>query len=261
MNISTWIGLTLASCTLMLGTVFADNGTPAPFDHSHAAYSNVLQKHVVNGIVDYSALLKDRARLDAYIQTMAAVRLQEFQRWGNEEQLAYLINLYNAETLQLIVDNYPVDSIRDIGGFFTKPWDLKVVSLFGKTVTLNTIEHGILRKNYQEPRVHFALVCAARGCPPLRNEAYVPDALYQQLDEQARVFFGTPEKNRVEIADKTVYLSPVLKWYGDDFGATSRRMLDYVSHYFPADAAAALRTQEFSIEYTHYDWDLNDKEH
>lgn len=252
------IPLIVLAAQIALSAV-ADNGDPAAFDHSHAAYTAVLERHVQEGIVDYAALLANRAQLDNYLKTLSAVRLQEFQRWGNEEQLAYLINLYNAETLQLIIDNYPVDSIKDIGGFFTKPWDLEVVSLFGKAVTLNTIEHGILRKNYHEPRIHFALVCAARGCPPLRSEAYRPDALYQQLDEQARLFFSTPAKNRVDIGAETVYLSPILKWYGDDFGSNSRRMLDYISHYFPPDAAAALRTRELSIEYTDYDWDLNDK--
>lgn len=248
---------TLAAAVLAMlagGVATADS-----FDHMHKHWTDVLQRFVVDGRVDYAGLKANRAGLDGYLNEVAAVPLREFQSWNTNQQLAFLINLYNAETLQLIVDNYPVDSIKDIGGFFTKPWDLKCVSLFGKTITLNTIEHGMIRKNYQEPRIHFALVCAARGCPPLRSEAYVAERLDAQLDEQALTFLSTPEKNRIDLDKKTLYLSPIFKWYGDDFQKYSRGVQYFVSHYYPKANERALRDGAYTIYYTDYDWSLNDQ--
>jgi hypothetical protein len=229
------------------------------FDHMHKHWTDVLHRFVVNGSVDYAGLKADRSSLDGYLSELAAVTLREFQSWNANQQLAFLINLYNAETVQLIVDHYPVDSIKDIGGFLTKPWDLQCVHLFGKTVTLDTIEHGMIRKNYKEPRIHFVLVCAARGCPPLRSEAYVADRLDAQLDDQVLVFLNTPEKNRIDLENKALYLSPIFKWYGDDFQKYSRSVQYFLSHYYPKEYERALRDGAYEIYYTDYDWSLNDQ--
>ena len=141
----------------------------------------------------------------------------EFNRWTQPQQLAFLINLYDAATLKLIVEHYPVKSIKDIGNFFKGPWKQEVVPLLGKTVTLDYLEHGVLRKKYAEPRIHFAIVCAAKGCPPLRAEAFVADRLNEQLDDQGRVFLGPKEKNRWDTHARVLYLSPIFKWFSEDF--------------------------------------------
>ena len=169
--------------------------------------------------------------------------------------MAFLLNAYNAYTLKLITDRYPLKSIKDIGGWFSGPWDQPVVKLFGETITLNTVEHKILRKDYSEPRIHFALVCAAKGCPPLRGEAYVAARLNGQLDDQAKLFLANPAKNRVDVANHTVYLSPIFKWYGSDFEKKSGSVLTALKPYWPGKAVA---TDDFKIRYTDYDWSLNE---
>lgn len=243
----------------MLGMLTAIGANADSFDHMHNHWTDVLHRFVADGRVDYAGLKADRAGLDKYLSEVAVVSLREFQSWNTNQQLAFLINLYNAETLQLIIDHYPVDSIKDIGGFLTKPWDLECVNLFGKTVTLNAIEHGMIRKNYKEPRIHFALVCAARGCPPLRSEAYVAERLDEQLDDQTQTFLSTPTKNRIDPDSNTLYLSPIFKWYGDDFQKYARGVQYFVSHYYPKANERALRDGAYEIRYTDYDWSLNDQ--
>ena len=147
---------------------------------------------ISNGQVDYMGLKADPKALDRYLTTLATVSGVQLQSWTESQQLAFFINLYNASTLRLILDNYPVKSIKDIGSLFTGPWDQPAVRLFGKTVTLNTLEHALLRKQYHEPRLHMALVCAAKGCPPLRSEAYTAERLNEQLDAQARTYLASP---------------------------------------------------------------------
>lgn len=243
----------------MLVILAAGGAAADSFDHTHNHWTDALRRFVVDGRVDYARLKTNRADLDKYLGELASVPLREFQSWNTNQQLAFLINLYNAETVQLIIDHYPVDSIKDIGGWMTKPWDLKCVNLFGKTVTLDTIEHGMIRKNYKEPRIHFALVCAARGCPPLRSEAYVAEQLDAQLDDQVLVFLATPEKNRIDTENKTLYLSPIFKWYGEDFQKYTRGVQYFLSRYYPKVDERALRDGAYKIYYTDYDWSLNDQ--
>ena len=188
---------------------------------------------------------------------VASVAEPDFKRWTEPQQLAFLINAYNAYTLQLIIDHHPVKSIKDIGGLLKGPWDQPVVRLFGRTLTLNHLEHEIIRKDYPDPRIHFALVCAARGCPPLRDEVYVADRLEEQLDDQARQFLATPAKNRVDAGTRTVYLSPIFKWYGADFEKKHGSVLAALQPYWPKASASALAQGGFKIRYTDYDWSLN----
>lgn len=229
------------------------------FDHEHAALSEVLQTHVrENGRVDYAALKQDPQKLLQYLDALAAVDEAAFRTWDEKQQLAYLINLYNAHTLQLILDHYPLDSIRDIGTLFMGPWDQEVVPLFGRHVSLDYVEHGILRKEYQEPRIHFALVCAAKGCPPLRREPYTAGSLEAQLEDQGRLFLAAPHKNRIDREKKIVYLSSIFKWFKKDFQAQHENILDFVKPYLPADAAAAMAAEKYDVKYTDYDWTLNE---
>ena len=132
------------------------------------------------------------------------------------------------------------------------------MSLFGEKVTLDHVEHDLIRKDYKEPRVHFALVCAARSCPPLRGEPYTPDKLDEQLEDQGSVFMNTPSKNRVDLENRTVYLSKIFKWFSGDFEEASGSVLAFVRPYFPKDISKQLEEHEFAVEYMDYDWALND---
>lgn len=234
--------------------VLAATGSAAPYDHSHAALDAILKARVRAGLVDYAGLKAERAPLDAYLTEAGSVPMATFQQWSKDEQLAFLINVYNGATLQLIIDGYPVDSIKSLGGLVKSPWAKESVLLFGKKISLDTLEHKIIRKNYAEPRIHFALVCAAMGCPPLRNEAYQSARLEEQLEAQTKEFLTTPEKNRVDVEKKVVWMSPIFKWYGEDFQTDGGALLAYLAPYLGQTSL-----EGYKIEYTDYDWALNEQ--
>jgi hypothetical protein len=243
-------------CALALGcALIASQATAAKFDQTHALFTSVLTNSVKDARVNYAALKARPQDLNRYLVQIAAVSKAEFRHWNEPQQIAFLSNAYNAYTLKLIIDHYPLKSIKDIGGWFSGPWDQAVVKLYGETITLNTLEHEILRVDYAEPRLHFVLVCAALGCPPLRNEAYVEARLEAQLVDQAKQFLATPEKNRVETAQRTVFLSPIFKWYGGDFEKKSGSVLAALKPYWPGEPAAGYAN--FKIRHTDYDWSLN----
>ena len=245
-------------CILMLGSVsIASQATTAEFGQTHALFTSVLTNYVKDARVDFAALKAHPQDLTRYLDQVAAVSKAEFKKWSEPEQIAFLANAYNAYTLRLIIDHYPLKSIKDIGSFFQGPWDQPVVRLFGETITLNTLEHKILRVDYAEPRLHFALVCAAKGCPPLRNEAYVGVRLNEQLNDQGKQFLAETAKNRVEAAEHTVYLSPIFKCYAGDFEKKSGSVLAALKPYWPAKPVAGY--EEFEIRYTGYDWSLNEQ--
>jgi uncharacterized protein DUF547 len=236
---------------LAAGLLWAADSASA-FDHSHAHLATVLQQHVTNGLVHYSALKQEPKDLQAYLNEMNGVEEPDFKQWKREEQLAFLINLYNASILKLIIDHYPIKSVKDVGGWFGRPWDVEIVPLFGKIATLSYLEHEMLRK-FNEPRIHFALVCGARGCPELRAEPYVPDKLDAQLTEQGRKFIRDRTKNRVEAAERALYLSPIFKWFADDFTRHSGSVVKFVQIYRPD-----IPSLQWKIRYTDYNWLLND---
>lgn len=227
------------------------------FDHEHQGFDALLRSHVKAERVDYKSLKADPSDLNAYLGQLAAVSESEFQKWSENQQLAMLINLYNAATLKLIIDHYPVNSIKDIGGFFQKPWSIKSLTLFGEPTTLKHVEHGILRKNYSEPRIHFAIVCAAKGCPALRPGAFTAEQLDSQLTEQGEKFLRDREKNRVDASSQTVYLSEIFDWFEKDF-EKGGSVIDFVKPYFSTADANSLNN-DFKIKYTDYDWSLNEQ--
>ena len=242
------------------------------FDPNHTLYDGVLKGFVKEGLVNYAGLKENPESLNQYLADLSQVKEQEFKSWNELQQIAYLVNLYNAATLKLIVNNYPVKSIKNIGSFFKGPWDQPVVRLFGKTITLNTLEHKIIRVDYDEPRIHLALVCAAMGCPPLRGEAYTSEKLNAQLDDQAKVFLKNPIKFRIDRQDSTIYLSPIFKWYGEDFvdkftpeagldglNKTERAVLNFCSRYLSDADQKYLATGGYSVRYLGYNWSLNEK--
>mgnify|MGYP005848381313 CR=1 FL=1 len=240
----------LCFATLTLRSIAAD------FDQSHAIFDGVLKQYVKNARVDYVALKAHPQDLNRYLDQVAAVSKAEFKKWSEPQQIAFLSNAYNAYTLRLIIDHYPLKSIKDIGSFISGPWDQPVVKLFGETINLNTVEHKILCVDYAEPRLHFVLVCAAKGCPPLRGEAYVGTRLEEQLADQTKQFLAESAKNRIAATERTVYLSPIFKWYGGDFEKKSGSVLTALKSYWPEKATA---TDGFKIRYTDYDWSLNEQ--
>lgn len=228
--------------------------TPA-FDPTHAQFDRVLRAHVRAGAVDYAALRAAPGPLNEYLAALATVTEADFRRWPEPERLAFLLNLYNAATLKLVVDHYPVSSIKDIGGFLRGPWKLEVVRVFGRVTTLDHVEHVLIRQRYPEPRIHFALVCAAKGCPPLRSEAYVGARLEEQLADQAKRFLAESAKNRIVATENTVYLSPLFRWYGSDFENKHGSVLAALKPYWPADPPSGY--ESFKVRYSDYDWSLN----
>lgn len=243
--------LIIALCSAMLTAL----SVAADFDPSHFRFDGVLKQYVKEARVNYVALKTHPDELNRYLDQIAAVRRAELESWDEKRQLAFLVNAYNAWTLRLIIDHYPLGSIKDIGNLIRGPWDQPVVHLFGETTDLNTLEHKFIRENHSEPRIHFALVCAAKGCPPLRSEAYVGARLEEQLVDQAKRFLSDRAKNRIDQAGRIVYLSPIFKWYGGDFEKKSGSVLEAIQPYWPGGSH---RTDGFKIRFTDYDWSLNE---
>lgn len=232
------------------------------FDHS--AFDDLLATHVdAHGVVDYDAFARS-ADFRGYLDQLARADLAPL---SESERLALWINAYNAYTIELINQHGERESIRNINrtlGFLKGkgPWQEPIATVAGHTYTLDQIEHEIIRKRFDEPRIHFALVCAALGCPPLRREAYTGARLDAQLDDQARRFLlRSPEKNRVDVEARRVYLSPIFDWYGEDFGRDAAEVGQYLARYFTGPEQELLRSGDFRIEYTHYDWTLNSQAH
>ena len=242
----------------LLALLPAPSRADEPFDQSHARYARVLAAVVKDARVDYAKLKADPRELDAYLQAVAAVPAAEFARWSEADRLALLLNLYNAQTLRLVVDHYPLKSIRSIGVLPGAAWRELIVRQGGQIMTLDHLENKIIRVEYREPRIHFALVCAALGCPPLRSEPFVGARLHQQLEDQARQFLGTPAKNRFDAAKNTLHLSPIFKWYEEDFTKPAGSLARYVQPFLPeAQRNALTDPASVKVRFTDYDWALN----
>jgi hypothetical protein len=244
---------------LLAGPGPGARGADGEFDLRHPRLARVLQGVVRDGRVDYARLRGAPGELDAYLDAVAAVPAATFQGWAREDRLALLLNLYNAATLRLIADHHPLGSIRDIGLLPGAAWRREGVRFGGRRISLDHLEHRMIRPDYGEPRIHFALVCAARGCPPLRTEPYVGDRLEAQLADQARVFLAQTAKNRFDPDSGTLWLSPIFDWYRDDFLAAAPSLEAYVRPLLPADAATALgaATGPVRVRFSDYDWRLN----
>lgn len=222
-------------------------------DQSNEHYQGILKTYVKHGLVDYSGLKSNPKDLNQYLELAASISKETFEGWSKNEQLAFLINVYNAQTLDLVADNYPVNSIKDIAGDSGGPWEQPIVTLFGEKRTLDALENEIIRGNYPEPRIHFALVCAALGCPKLINEPYNPEILDKQLEKQTKLFLMDSDKNSIDLRNKVLLLSPIFDWFKEDFILQSGSIIKFVSPYFGIET-----TGEFKIEYKNYDWTLND---
>ena len=248
--------LIIAGCSDTKET-YEISGTPAPIDHTHAAFTEILQTHMRGSKVDYAALKEDPAKLIAYLDTLAAVDQSDYGKWSKDQRMAFLINLYNAATLRLIIDHYPPESIKDIGGVIKGPWKQEVVRLWGKMVTLDHVEHDLLRPGFDEPRIHFAVNCASIGCPDLLNEAFRAADLEKQLEGQTRKFLADRSRNKLDAENKTLHLSPIFKWFEEDFLKKSGSVEKFVAPYFDEKERAVIRSGDLKIKHTDYDWSLN----
>lgn len=243
------------------------------FEHQHQAWSQILADNVIvkqKGAwtrVDYQQLADNPEALEEYLAQLSALEALTFETWSQAEQLSFLINAYNAFTLELIRSHYDqfaagdADSIRDLGSWLTSPWEREFFSLLGERRTLDWLEHEVIRPNYAEPRIHAALVCAAVSCPPLLNTAYTADQLDSQLEGQMTMFLNDATNNSFDAATNTLYLSSIFKWYGDDFldDKSYSALTDVAARYMKNQALtqALSESRDVAIRFNDYDWDLN----
>lgn len=277
--------LTAASLALALSGLAAIAGPVRGQALDHATLDTLLTLYVQDGRVDYTALKIGRETLDRYLDQVAGVEAAEFAGWPQSEQIAYLVNAYNAYVLETVIDHYPIEgsgffkkltspkrfgfpenSIRHIDGVF----DGIPHRVAGTEMTLDEIRRGTLHAKYSEPRVHFAFVSAAVSCPPLREEAYRGDRLDEQFDDQGHRFLNDPRLNRFEIERRQVHLSKIFDWYGEDFeqfatesGYSRDRktngVLNFVSRYLMDRVVEFLETGDYRVQFESYDWTLNDQ--
>jgi len=261
-------GLSLVIAAAVGGVEAAD------FDHRYEAYAELLRLHVRGAFVYYAGLKADRTRLDHVVSTFADATASDEPSWSREQRMAFWINAYNVLTLRAIVDHYPIrvrlvtlsprNSIRQIPDV----WTVLRFQVAGRRVTLDDIEHRILRPVFNDPRIHFAINCASVSCPPLAAEPYRPETLDAQLDDAARRYLASREG--LQLMGDTFQVSSIFKWYGDDFveqygsvvpsmrNARERAILGVLARYAPDSAAARARAGRGRIRYLDYDWTLND---
>lgn len=243
-------------CSLLLScgvpTTYKNSKAKAP---SHKLWDTLLQTHVSpEGMVDYKGLIKDSTAFRNYLEVLSSHPPAE--DWTKEEKLAYWINAYNAFTIQLIVDHYPVESIQDLHPKAYIPlvnsvWHKRFFQIGGKPMTLNAIEHKILRPKFEEPRIHFAIVCASKSCPKLLDQAYTPEALDQQLTTQAKAFLADDFRNK--ITPDHIQLSKIFSWFKGDF-TKDQSLIAFLNQYAPVPIE-----EQANISYLEYDWSLNEK--
>ena len=218
----------------------------------HTAWDALLRRHVnAQGQVDYAAVQQERAALETYLASLAAAQPSA---WSKDEQLAFWINAYNACVFKGVLDHFPLTSVKDVKGFFEK----LTYRVAGETLALNAIEAK--GRALGDWRIHFGVVCASSSCPFLRNEAYVPERVGEQLTDQARRFLADPSRG-LRVDGGTLWLSKIFKWYAKDFvpagSLTAETLIPVVAPYLPTETAQAVRQGKFSVKFLDYDWTLN----
>ncbi|MDH3809937.1 MAG: DUF547 domain-containing protein [Desulfuromonadales bacterium] len=245
-----------------------------PFDHEHATW-NLLVKNNVHwnlnrtaSLVNYAGFQKTHDFLKRYLFSLSAVTRTEFDTFRREQQLAFLINAYNAFTVELILTEYPeVTSIKELGSLFSSPWKRKFFLLLGESQNLDGIEHELIRGSgrYDEPLIHFAVNCASIGCPALLDEAFVAEKLDQQLLESTERFLSDRSRNRFDARTGTLEISSIFDWYAEDF-SKGWRGYDSLHDFFrthadwitdDAESVENLKEAALRIEFLDYDWSLN----
>ena len=269
------LGIAILATGLIAGSVNGEKAVASSFDHTYHQYAKLLRNHVMGTRVNHAKLHGDRAALDAVVADFGCVTASELSGWTANQQTAYLINAYNAFTLQAIADHYPIkarwfrvftphNSIKQISGVWTKlRWRAA-----GTDMTLDEIEHETLRAHYNEPRIHFAVNCAAVSCPPLRREPYTANQLDRQLILAARDYLSSD--SGLQVDGTTLRISRIFNWYGEDFINQYAHLIDtdrtpkqraifgVIAKYGPPEASRLAQTGTAGIRFLKYDWSLND---
>jgi hypothetical protein len=260
----------MKSLIALLLVLFASLAGAQAFDHNYAAWDALVKQHVKwlpdnkQSRVDYAAFAKDRAELKKVLDAMSAVSKDEFDKWPQPQRAAFLINAYNAFTVELILTKYPnLKSIKDLGSFIKSPWKIEFFSLLGEPRYLDWIEHERLRPKYGDPRVHAAVNCASIGCPALRNEAFTAAELDAQLEDGMQRFLGDQTRNRV--AGGKLEVSSIFKWFREDFEKGQKgfaQVEDVFARYATQltdkpEEQAALKAKSLPLTFLDYDWSLN----
>ncbi|MCU0561311.1 MAG: DUF547 domain-containing protein [Desulfobacterales bacterium] len=242
------VWLALAAAALLAAPAAA--AAAATVDH--ALWGRLLARHVKEGVVDYAGFKADEAKLDRYLAVLENTDPDALER---SEQFAFYINAYNAWTIKLILSGYPgVKSIKELGSIFQSPWKRRIATINGQSLSLDDIEHAILRPRFRDPRVHFAINCAAKSCPPLAAEPFRGAALDSQLDKLTRDFVNAPGSHRLEA--QTLWVSSIFKWFAEDFN-------DDPAGFYRSYAAGELKQRleqvrgPLRVKYLDYDWSLN----
>ncbi|MCZ6468869.1 MAG: DUF547 domain-containing protein [Candidatus Dadabacteria bacterium] len=254
------------------------------FDHSYAAYNSLLNRYVKNARVNYEGFINSRAKFETFLRALGSVDENVFESWTEEQRLAFWINAYNAFTIKAIIDHYPIKRSFTLVGIFYAPsdsilqikgvWTKLQFRALGNMVTLEEIEHETLRKKFNEPRIHMAINCASISCPDLRNEAYTPEKLEEQLADASTNFVNNPDKGvYVNEQSGKVKLSKIFKWFGDDFinnygskklfnnySLKENAALNFTSEYIESEEVKEyLMNNKLKIGYLGYDWHLNEQ--
>ena len=207
-----------------------------------------MKKHISSsGKVNYEGFVKDKDELLKYIKELQSFH-KDVSSWGKNKRLAYWINIYNAVTVKLITDNYPLKSIQDLNG--GKAWDLKLIDLGGVSYTLNVIENKIIRSKYNEPRIHFAVNCAAKSCPKIMNRAWTEDNIERYLAKQTKAFVANSTENNISI--NKVELSKIFDWYKADFGGNNTKLIEFINKYSDVKV-----NDNATVTFKEYNWELN----
>lgn len=240
---------------LLITLTFLFTSSAYGFDKTYSGWNNILEKftvlHKKQVLVDYNKLKKNPKELNAYLKTFENLKKTDFDKFSKKEKLAFWINAYNAFTFRLIIKNYPVESIKDIGWFFSTPWKIDFINMFGKVMSLDDIEHGIIRKEYQEARIHFALNCASIGCPSLYQKAFIAEKIDEQLQECTKSFLLNTRKN--VMSKKTMYVSKVFDWFEEDFEKYHGSVQKFIGKILDIK-----EPEKKKLKYIKYDWGLND---
>ena len=218
----------------------------------HSLYGELLSKYVNNGVVDYQGFKNEEAKLDEYLTVLENTNVSEL---SGDELFAFYVNAYNAWTIKLILSAYPgIKSIKDLGNIFKSPWEKEIVRINGKVLSLDGIEHEILRAQFKDPRVHFAINCASKSCPPLIPEPYRGSTLNRQLDNATRAFINDPKSNYLK--GNQLYVSRIFKWFSEDFNDD---VVGFFLKYAEGDFKKELEAQKGKVKivYLDYDWSLN----
>lgn len=236
---------------VMAAAVFPAAGNEAGM---HEPWDALLQKYVKNGQVNYKGFAADVKQLDAYLAVLGKADLSAF---SENEKLAFWINAYNAYTVKLILNHYPTRSIRKI----SRPWKRKEWNAAGEILSLDHMEHKILRKEFKEPRIHFAIVCASIGCPDLQAFAFTGEKVKNQLALTARQFFASRKHFYFNMVGTkaVIYISKIFSWFGEDFGDSKAEKAAFIRKYLAESKAQRLgKAESFKFKYLSYDWDLNE---